>query len=338
MTQITLHSRFANFVSWIRPDPNKIEGIRAQRDSVKARIWAKAEDDGLIVKSTPESGSFAKSTNLRRHMRGGAEHEGQDVDCPFVVSGKDENGDPLTELLSRFERYARASYPDTQIERTKSSIKLTFASSKVAYDLVPMLFVPGSADEQILLRADGERRRTSVQKHVEFTRSRTRHSRDLKGSVAFNEGVRLVKWWREYRETQSKILTDVPSFLVDLLCAKAFDEASVQPRYPETLVTWFDRIYSYAARRVDVCFEDFGVPQPQRITAPWRVIDPVNTENNAVPAGWGGIEIDELRDWAATARDKLQQAMAFDMRGRHAEAVTLTADVFGSSFTNHSED
>lgn len=338
MPQLTLHARFVNFTGWIRPDPDKIEEIRKQRDDVKARIKAKAEADGVIVKSMPVSGSFAKATGLRRHMLGDAEHDGQDVDCPFVVAGKDKDGDPLTELLPKFEGYAKACYPDTPVTPTKSSVKLEFVASKVSYDLVPMLAVAGSDDEQILLRAGGERRRTSIQKHVDFVRSRTKRSEELREPVAFNDGVRLVKWWREYQLTQHKILTEIPSFLVELLCAKAFDEASVQPSHPETLVTWFDRIYSYTAKRSDVMFRDFGTPKPDRITAPWHVIDPVNTENNAVPAAWGGIQIDELRDWAARARDKLQQAIAFEMRGRDADAVALVAEIFGNSFKNHSED
>jgi hypothetical protein len=215
MAQITLHTRFVNFTCWIRPDPDKLDEIRKQRDDVKARIKAKAEADGLIVRSMPVSGSFAKATGLRRHMRGDAEHEGQDVDCPFVVAGKDNDGDPLTELLAKFEGYARACYPDTPVERTKSSVKPEFAASKVSYDLVPMLAVEGSEDEQILLRSGGERRRTSIQKHVDFVRSRTKRSKELRGPVAFNDGVRLFKWWRENQLTQNKILTENPSKLVE---------------------------------------------------------------------------------------------------------------------------
>jgi hypothetical protein len=201
-----------------------------------------------------------------------------------------------------------------------------------------MLAVAGNDEEQVLLRAGGERRQTSIQKHVEFVRARTKASQDLRGPVAFNDGVRLIKWWREYQCTQSKALTYVPSFLVELLCAKAFDQTSVKGGYAETLATWFDAIYSYSARRSDVTFSDFGVPNPSRINAKWKVVDPVNTANGVVPSSWGGIEIDELRDWAARARDKVQQAIAYDMRGHDGDAVTLMSEVFGFSFKNHSEE
>lgn len=229
-------------------------------------------------------------------MLGNAEHEGQDIDCPFVVSREDDDGDALIELLGRFEQYAKETYPDTPRKRTKSSIKLEFMTSKRNFDLVPMLAVDGNDEEQILLRSDGEHRRTSIQKHTEFIRSRTKKCKELKGPVAFNDCVRLVKWWREYQVTQSKIIEEVPTFLVDLLCAKAFDEVSVQATYPETLQTRFDKIQSYAANRADITFRDFTRPRPEKIDAKWKVIDPVNGENNVVPSSWSGIQLDELRD------------------------------------------
>ena len=338
MADLTLHTRILNFVQWIRPDPDKIEETRRQRDDVKARIQAKANADGLTIRSMPHSGSFAKSDGLRRHMLGGAEHEGQDVDCAFVLATKDEDGESLADLLPRFERYAKACYPDTELEPTRSSVRLNFSATKLSFDLVPMLAVADNDDEQILLRAGGERRRTSIQKHVEFVKARTKRSQELRGPVAFNDAVRLVKWWREWQETRSKFLTEVPSFLVELLCAKAFDQVSVKAKYPETLVNWFDAIYSYAGRRMDVTFGDFVNAGSSSVPAKWRVIDPVNSANNAVPSSWGGIEIDEFRDWTARARDKVKQAIAHEMYGRNSEAVALLAEVFGSSFANHSEE
>ena len=335
---ISLQTRFANFVTWIRPGADKVDDARAQRDEVRARICAKAEADGLTVCSTPNSGSFAKATGLRRHMAGNAEHEGLDIDCPFVCMPEDEDGEVLTELLGRFEGYANECYPDTPRERTKSSIKLTFVKSKRSFDIVPMLAIKGNDDEQILLRSDGERRRTSVQKHTEFVKSRTKRSKELRGPVAFNDCVRLMKWWRDHHAAQSKFLEEIPTFLLDLLCAKAFDEASVQLTYAATLHTWLDKIQSYAATRSTIRFADYSTANTDKVTGAWKVIDPVNGENNVVPAVWGGIQLDELRDWARDSRDRLQQAIANDLiGGRDPEPLTLMAEVFGQPFTHHSE-
>lgn len=338
MARTTLHTRIQNFVNWIRPDPDKGEETRAQRDEVRDRIRGRAEADGLIVRSTPGSGSFATATGLRRYMRNGAEHEGQDIDCPFVLSRKDEDGDVLGELLRRFEGYAKASYPETPCIPTKSSVRLEFVATKRNIDLVPMLAVDGNDQEQILLRSGGERRRTSIQKHVEFVKTRTTKSQKLSGPVAFNDVVRVVKWWREFQITRSSRIAEVPSFLVLLLCAKTFDEDSVRPTWPATLQNWFDRIQSYAGGRANVTFGDFAMPRPEKIAHQWKVIDPVNGENNAVPASWTGIQIDEFCAWAKTARDKIQQAIAYGERGRDADAVALLVEVLGPAFKAHSED
>lgn len=336
MPRITLHTRIANFVNWIRPDEESAEAARKQRDEVRDRIKKKAEDDGLTVRSTPQAGSLATSTGLRRFMRGEVEHEGLDIDCPFVVSPKTEDGDVLKELLGRFHRYAKESYPDTKSEITKSSVRMEFSSSKRNFDLVPMLAVPGTDDLQILLRADGERRKTSVQKHVEFIKKRTGAGQDLRGPVAFNDAIRLLKWWRQHQAASSKQLTEVPTFLISLVSAKSFDLTSLQPKWPETLQRWFDQIQVHAANRKTVSFTDYTPPQPEKLTEQWKVIDPVNGENGAVPS-WNGIRIDEFRDWARIARDKVQQAMSFDRNERDADGVALMVDVFGPAFKAHSE-
>ena len=81
---------------------------------------------------------------------------------------------------------------------TASSVELRFVASKLNYDLVPML-ASAYADHQIILKKDGSRRLTSVAKHTEFIRRRTRESDALAGRVKFNECVRLLKWWRFIR-------------------------------------------------------------------------------------------------------------------------------------------
>jgi hypothetical protein len=233
-TRSLLHKRMSAFVDWIRTDDDKVDTIRAQAAEIRLRIRGQAEKDGLTVRSTPNSGSFEKKTGLRRHLQGDSDVEGQDVDLPFVVSPHDEDGKKIDELLNRFFRYADASYPKTPKKKTRSSVQLDFVGTKLRYDLVPMLAVPGDDEAQILLRANGEQRRTSVQKHIEFVTRRTGDSNLLKGRVKFNECVRLVKWWREFRQAHARVLEDVPSIVLDLMCAHAYDRVQVcvcsQPR------------------------------------------------------------------------------------------------------------
>jgi tRNA nucleotidyltransferase (CCA-adding enzyme) len=196
-TKSKLHSRVSKFVAWIAPAPETREEIKKQADEVRDRISDKAREDGVVVTATPKAGSFAKKTGLRRHMRGGSEVEGQDIDVPFVVKPPKEGEYQLQPMIDKFLKYADSSYPRTEKEPTKSSVKLKFTST-LSYDLVP-LFATSDPEKQILVRTTGEQIVTSVQKHTEFIKTRTHKSDEKRDVVLFNECVRLMKWWRMSR-------------------------------------------------------------------------------------------------------------------------------------------
>jgi hypothetical protein len=164
------HRGLAGFVDWIKPDPKAREASREQADNIRQAIKNQARADGLVVVATPNGGSFAKRTGLRRHMRGNSEIEGQDVDLPFVVKPSTKDGERIDDLLRRFEGYAAASYPSTPRGPTASSVEMRLVASKLNYDLVPMA-VAQYPDYQIILKKNGTRRVTSVEKHIEFIHS-----------------------------------------------------------------------------------------------------------------------------------------------------------------------
>lgn len=337
-TQSFSHGCVAHFVDWIRTPDDCEETIRGQADEIRDRIKGQAKDDGLTVVSTPASGSSAKRTGLRRHLRGESVVEGQDVDVAFVVSPITIDGEILDELLGRFGKYAAASYPRTTRRRTKSSIRLEFADTKLAYDLVPMLSVAGKTEEQILLRSDGERRRTSVQKHTAFVRSRTERSEKSPGRVKFNECERLLKWWREFRQVESHVITEVPTILIELLAAKAFDNEGVMPTYTETLARWFSWLAHAVRMREMIDFTDFRGAGTEISGAIWTVLDPVNAANNVVPKSWSNLQISELADWFASGRDQLARTITCDLQGDETRCLDLLADLFGSPIRHHHEE
>ncbi len=328
----TLHHRLTTFVDWIATEPGTEDTIRRQSDEIRTRIKGKAANDGLTVRGTPNSGSFAKRTGLRRHLQGDSTVEGQDVDLPFVISPKTKDDEAVGPLLERFLGYASASYPDTPRKKTKSSVKMSFVSSKLSYDLVPMIATT-DPEQQILLRGDGERRRTSVQKHIAFIRSRTQASNNLPGRVKFNECVRLMKWWREFRVASAGSVDDMPTFVVDLLSAKAFDELSVSETYAQTLAGWFGFLADRVDKRTPIYFTDFARPKTLP-TATWVVLDPVNPDNNAT-ASWSGLMVDELAEWLADGRDAWSRAIAADLRGDHRACLDALVAIFGTPFRHH---
>jgi hypothetical protein len=334
-TRSTIHRRFCHFVPWIATDDDREDVIRRQSKEIRERICGQASRDGLTIKSTPNSGSFAKNTGLRRHLMGGSDVDGQDVDLVFVVKPVTKDQEKIDSLLDRFERYAKATYPQVARNPTKSSICLSFVSTRLAYDLVPML-ATDRPDEQILLRANGEQRRTSVEKHTDFIRRRTNASNELKGRVLFNECVRLFKWWREFRQSDSKHLPDVATVVIDLICAKAFDACQVQTTYAETLAQWFSWAAHVARKRQSITFTDYVNPAQPSGNAGWVILDPVNASNNVV-SSWTGWQIEEFTTWLEQGRDLMTSAIRYDLDGEDSESLRCLVQLFGTPFKHHCE-
>lgn len=328
----TLHRRISTFVDWIAPERDKEDEIRAQAETVRTNLRGQAERDGLVVRSTPNSGSFAKRTGLRRHRPGGSRVDGLDVDLPFVLSPRTRDDEEIATLLDRFERFAAASYPTVARSRTKSSIKLEFVRSKLNFDIVPMLATP-APEEQILVRGDGVRLRTSIQKHVEFIRGRTRGSNEVAGRVKFNELVRLLKWWREFREESATF--EVPTVVIDLLAAAAYDARGVSTTYHETLADWFGWLAHAVRGRQRIAFRDFAPIPTTPGSAHWEVLDPVNPQNNVVPR-WGRLEVELLGDWLSDGRDALLRAIRADALGDDRASQGHLVELFGTPFRHYS--
>lgn len=340
-TTFKIEQRLERFVDWLKPDAKSEATIRRQADEIRKAIRDQASADGLIVRETPSAGSFAKNTGLRRHVTGGSEVEGQDVDLHFVLSPRTRDDEILDRLLDRFYGYAQRAYPQRppNKSRTKSSVKLEFVGTKLSYDLVPLLIAPEYGnDYQWLLRSD-EKRLTSVTRHVEFTRSRTRRSNspELPGRVKFNECVRLLKWWREFRMKNDRhSIPGLPSIVIDMLAAYAFDKRQVHATYSETLYDWFDFLHAAVLRRQRISFSDYPLPpkRPHAPVTPWMVIDPVDPSNNFTRK-WIDQHVDELAGWLLQGRTDLGKAIDLDRRNNHQESLHYLVRLFGPPFRNH---
>ncbi|SHG30782.1 CBASS oligonucleotide cyclase [Flagellimonas flava] len=333
-THSVLHKRITTFADWIRPEATKRDEIKERSNKVREKIKEKAESDeyNLIVVSTPNAGSFTTRTGLRRHFRGDAEVEGLDVDLPFVIKDN-QDGFALHSLLDIFYKIVDDCYPDVEKERTKSSIKLKF-SDKVNLDIVPML-EGDNVDEQILVRSTGEKIKTSVKRHVGFIKKRTKTSNDEVGRVKFNECLRLLKWWRDTQANGSYIFGGddaPPSFVINLLAAKAFDQLSVKKTYAETLAMWFGYLAHIVRTREAILFNDYN--SPSKDFTLWSVIDPVNTKNNIVK-NWGALKVDELANWLEHGRDNWNRIIRFDLEGEDSKSMDQLVKLFGNSFKNH---
>ena len=326
-----LHNRMKRFGQWIAPEKETRDQIKKQADEIRNRISKNAEDDGITIIKMPYGGSFPSKTGLRRHMRGNMVTEGQDVDIPFVV--KKDKETEFEPLIVRFKKYADKSYPGTIIETTKSSVKLVFEGTKLSYDIVPM-FATGQPDRYILMRDTGEIITTSIEKHMDFIKSRTKKTKEIEGVVAFNHMVRFLKWWREHKEQNSNGLIKIPSFMINILAAKGLMECSIDTTYPQTLANWFSCLAHIVQQKETIWFDDYyNTPKPDTTKA-WNVLDPVMPDNNIVKL-WNGWQVQELADWLTDAGEVINRAIVADMQGRDNDALLHMQTLFGTIFSSH---
>lgn len=340
-THSTLHSRMSCFVTWIKPDPEKKEDNAYQAGLARKYTKQNAEADGLDVVSTPRGGSDEKDTGLRRHYLGHSEVDGYDIDIPIVISAEDGKDKNLDDLLIKFEQYVRKSYPDSAIKLTNSSVNLLL-SNELSFDIVPMLATDKS-DEQIIIKKDGTRIRTSVQKHNEFVQLRTRRSKELPGRVTFNECLRALKWWKEFQADDSYYLSfdessekdnRPPSALIDWLAAFAFDRLGIEKTYAETLAKWFGFLANVVRNQKPVYFTDYySIPSLIGKTG-WIVIDPVNTDNN-ITGKWDANKLTEFASWFEKGRDSWNRIIRYDIDGEDNLALDELVKLFGNPFKNH---
>ncbi len=265
--------------------------------------------------------------------------DGQDLDIPFVVKDQDTNGNKLDYLLNKFMGYCNTSYPNTQKNFTKSSVEMIFTSPAAKIDIVPFLNISGSNNE-LLIKRNWEQRETNLEQHKEFIRSRTKKSNEVNSQVAFNGYIRLIKWWRieqcNKKQGTPEAIEELPSFLMNLLCAKAFDTIGIQESHIRTLASWFGLLANLVKNKKCVYFNDFNAnaQMPPESFYKWQVLDPVNFDNNAAQK-FQDSEITNLSNWLSETSDKLNQIIAYDLRNEESKAMDLCCDLFGSSFKNH---
>lgn len=327
----TLHVRIKNFVAWIAPPKESRANIKEKSDEVRKNIKEKAEADGLTIVDMPHSGSFATRTGLRRHMLGLTTTEGQDIDLPFVV--KKDKETEFAPLIQRFKKYAEECYPEHEIEETKSSIKIIFKTEKLTFDLVPM-FEGVKKGEQVLIRNTGEQITTCIENHREFVRKRTAETKRNTGIVTFNDMIRLLKWWRIVKEHETNEKINLPSFLINLLAAKAYEQCGDNTTYPQTLANWFSYLAHIVKSKDPIWFNDYYKNITLDTTQNWNVIDPVMPENNIVKK-WTWYEIQELADWLQEASEIINRAIVADLDGRDSDSLEHLKLLFGKIFSSH---
>lgn len=329
--QSLIQKRMKCFVEFIAPERNESPRIKECFRQIETRIRKHASEEGYTIASVHDAGSYAKRTGLRRYMTGGSEVEGQDVDIAVILEDRNRSGQSIQySLIPDFKRYLKRQWPDHLVNHTKSSATLNIPKHQLRFDVIPLLKTK-RPEIQKLIRINREVRTTSTQGHTEFVRKLNRRG----GHVHFNHGLRLVKWWRYNQQIHSSIFTNnkgaekIPSFLLDLLCAKAYLECPKSSTYPTMLYHWFKYLCRVTQNRQPVWFENRAAVHNAG-TALWQVIDPIDARNNVVEK-WPPHKIDELARWFQRGRDLMMQALHYDYDAQAEQSLNCLKELFGPS-------
>lgn len=287
---------------------------RGVREKVETHL---ADHPDFTLKKMLLSGSLAKGTALRSL---------NDIDMACYVSGAEVPGDPgaLANYLAEKLRKAFHQMDPSQIQPQHYSVKISFKTSGLDVDVVPILY-RGDPDwyGDLVSQEDGSLLETCIPRHLEFIRKRKdAHPDD------FAQVVRLAKFWAG-RMKQERDGFRFKSFMIELILAKLADQGVNFTDYVDALQAFFTYIItSNLAERI--AFKDYyAASQIPAFTDPLKIIDPVNGKNN-VSCLYTTAERDLIVDAAMDAGDAIDSALYAPTK---QETVRYWQKVLGSTFS-----
>lgn len=278
------------FVATIRPRRPK-HGARTLAMFAELREAARVE--GLELLRLVYAGSLEAGTGLRRYQDRECSIPGQALDLVVELGP----GPPpsyatflrLEPLAARcFARAGVAGDADFRRDRLRWRLLPIFAQ-RGPQGFVQHLLVPGRAFQ------------TSVRVHAQAVRDRTRASVAQVPSVAFNDCVRLLKWWRHARPPSALLPFELPSFALERLAIASFDQLGVREGFAATLAAWAGHLASFNAR---------------------ALADPAG-DHRELLFGWSEREHQALSRWFGEGAEQLRQATRAATEASAAQQLAL---------------
>ena len=313
------HSNIAKFADDV---------VNLHRDAVKAhreQVWRLREKLEGFIREHPDyglvkmlqSGSVAKGTALSTI---------NDMDVAVYVRTTDV---PTieAELLRWLAERIREAYPTLnrdQINPQSHCVTISFRGSGLDVDVSPVLYEGDSNDcGYLITKESGSRVLTSIPLHLKFIRSRKALQ-----PTHFAQIVRLIKWWARRRKLEDETFR-FKSFMIELICAHLADTGLDFSNYPSALEKFFAYIVMSGLNEQIAFIDYYSLSKlPTTDTAPIRIYDPVNPENN-VAARYSFSEKEKIIEAAHDALDALNEALYATTKGR---AVDLWKIILGPSF------
>jgi tRNA nucleotidyltransferase (CCA-adding enzyme) len=290
---------------------------RAQAQRVREKVVGYLNDHpNFSLKKILLSGSLAKGTALKNL---------NDIDMACYISGSEAPKD-IAELISYLAEKLRKAFPNldpSQVQPKTYCVTISFKGSGLDVDIVPILYYEDPDWYGCLVsQEDGSLLETCIPRHLEFIRTRKQ-----KQDQHFAQVIRLAKYWVKNMKLEKSNFR-FKSFMVELVMSKLLDQGKSFSDYPEALQNFFTYLATSNLRDV-IVFNDYysssSIPQH---TSPVRIIDPVNSANNAARL-YTNEQADLIVEAAIDAGDAIDAALSATTKEK---TVYYWQKVFGHSF------
>jgi hypothetical protein len=291
--------------------------LRAQANRLRDRLEQYlAEHPDFELRKMLLSGSLAKGTALKSISD-------IDVGCYVSSDSAPHKAADLVEWLAKRLEKAFPNLKPEQITRKTYSVSVNFIATGNEVDIVPILY---AGDPQwrgdLVSQDDGSTLMTSVPMHLDFIRKRKADN-----DKHFAQVVRLVKFWAGLRKQENSNFR-FKSFMIEMILAHLADGGTRLSDYPEALAAFFTFLATDAFATT-IVFDDYYDPRTCAATsAPVRIWDPVNCENNVAKL-YTAQNRDLIVGAALDAGDAIDAALYATTK---SETVRYWQKVFGPSF------
>jgi tRNA nucleotidyltransferase (CCA-adding enzyme) len=275
-----------------------------------------SEHPEFALKKMLISGSLAKGTALKSL---------NDIDVACYISGKDIPSD-IPKLLDYLEERLRTAFPNftqDQIKRQTYSICVSFKTTGLDVDIVPIIY-RGDPDwyGDLVSQDDGSFLETCIPRHLEFIRERKK-----KCPSHFAQVIRMAKFWVRQQKISNPNFK-FKSFVVEAIFAKLLDDGVDFTDYPEALQSFFTYIIKSDLKEL-IAFSDYYTADKIPVfTDLVRVIDPVNPENNAAKLVTSH-QLELIQSAAMDAGDAIDAALSAITKEK---TTYYWKKIFGSTF------
>ena len=301
-----------------RADAKKYRDQVNGPNGLRNRLCKKLQQEtNFVLRRMMLSGSLAKGSALKQI---------NDMDVAVYVR-QDDPPREMPEFIERLVQTLRTLYPNMspdQITPQEHSVRMSFRGTGLDVDIVPVSYDGNSDwDGHLYSTRQHEWVLTNIEKHLEFIGKRKR-----KWPSDFIQIVRLLKYWvRQVKKRDDDFR--FKSLLVELLLAHLADNGRIElSNHVDVLADFFNYIVRGGLDETIVFDDYYPTGRAGSGTAPIKVYDPVNPDNN-VADGYDARRKAQVIRAAGEAADAIDAALYAPTR---SETVRYWQKVFGPSF------